>query len=205
MTRQVTDIELVGGHPAVDFVNTVQNWTTGDARDYLPAFADFLAWNRRVGLLWAGAAKHFQSRPAREQQAALEDARALRGDLHDLFAAMANGERLPQEALDHLNTVIRRTVTWRCLAADRKDACRSLCCVWEFREAPADAALGPVAWKASELLELGDTDRLKICPSDNCGWLFIDTSKNRSRTWCSMRACGNAAKVRRFRARQKSA
>lgn len=205
MTRQVTDIEIVGGHPAVDFINTVHNWTLRDAGDYLREFADFLVWSQRVGLLWTKAVKHFQSRPAGEQQAALEDARTLRSDLHELFAAMANGERLPQGALDHLNEVIRRTVKWRRLAADRKDACRSLCCVWEFRDAPAYAALGPVAWKAAELLELGETDRLKICPADNCGWLFIDTSKNRSRTWCSMRACGNAAKVRRFRARQKTA
>lgn len=204
MTRQVTDIEIVGGHPAVDFVNTIQNWTTRDARDYLGGFADFLVWNQRVGLLWAKAVKHFLSRPAPEQQMALEAARALRSDLHSLFSALAAGERLPQGAFDHLNEVIRRTVTWRCLAADPQDACRSLCCLWEFRDAPAYAALGPVAWKSAELLELGETDRLKICPAGNCGWLFIDTSKNRSRTWCSMKACGNAAKVRRFRERHKT-
>lgn len=203
MTRQVTNIEIVGGHPAVDFVNTVQNWTTRDAQDYLREFTDFLAWNQRLDLLWPKAVKHFESCPVRERQAALGNVRALRSDLHDLFAAMATGERLPQGALDHLNEVIRRTVVWRCLAADPQDACRSLCCLWKFRDAPAYAALGPVAWKAAELLELGETERLKICPAGNCGWLFVDTSKNHSRTWCSMKACGNAAKVRRFRERQK--
>lgn len=204
MANSINDIEIVGGHPAVDFVNTVHNWRAPDAPDYLQEFADFLIWCRKVGLLWRGAEKHFLSRPAREQREALEDVRALRTDLHDLFAALSAGEPLPQKPLEHLNAVIRGTVAWRCLAADPKDACRSLCCLWEFRDAPAQAALGPVAWKAAEWLELGDVNRLKICPADNCGWLFVDTSKNHSRTWCSMRACGNAAKVKRFRERQKS-
>jgi predicted RNA-binding Zn ribbon-like protein len=35
---------------------------------------------------------------------------------------------------------------------------------------------------------------MKVCP--NCQWLFIDRSKNRSRTWCDMAVCGNRAKAR---------
>ena len=205
MTRQVADIEIVGGHPAVDFVNTVQNWTERKAPDYFGEYADFLAWNQRVGLLRTKAVEHFLSRPVRERKAALEAARTLRRHVHDLLAALAAGERLPQASLDHLNGVIRRTVAWRCLAADPQDACRSLCCLWAFKDAPADAALGPVAWKSAGLLELGERDRLKVCPAGDCGWLFIDTSKNRSRTWCSMKTCGNTAKVKRFRERQKTA
>ena len=36
---------------------------------------------------------------------------------------------------------------------------------------------------------------MKIC--GNCGWLFIDRSKNKSRTWCDMAVCGNRAKANR--------
>jgi predicted RNA-binding Zn ribbon-like protein len=39
-----------------------------------------------------------------------------------------------------------------------------------------------------------EPERLKICP--NCEWLFIDQSRNRSRTWCDMTVCGNRAKAR---------
>jgi len=45
-------------------------------------------------------------------------------------------------------------------------------------------------------------DRLKLCAGENCGWLFLDHSKNRSRRWCTMADCGTLTKVRRFRARQ---
>jgi predicted RNA-binding Zn ribbon-like protein len=55
------------------------------------------------------------------------------------------------------------------------------------------------------LVLLGDArvlaDRLKRCANRDCGWVFVDTSKNRSRQWCEMRTCGNRANVRRFRAR----
>ncbi|HWD01894.1 MAG TPA: CGNR zinc finger domain-containing protein [Amycolatopsis sp.] len=47
----------------------------------------------------------------------------------------------------------------------------------------------------------GDWIRLKICPADDCLWAFYDESRNRSRTWCSMRVCGNREKARSWRAR----
>jgi CGNR zinc finger/Putative stress-induced transcription regulator len=47
-------------------------------------------------------------------------------------------------------------------------------------------------------------DRLKICPADNCRWAFYDTSRNRSRQWCSMKVCGNRAKARAHRQRSSS-
>lgn len=42
--------------------------------------------------------------------------------------------------------------------------------------------------------ELG---RVKTCPGDDCGWMFIDETKNSRRTWCLMETCGNRAKAAR--------
>jgi predicted RNA-binding Zn ribbon-like protein len=44
---------------------------------------------------------------------------------------------------------------------------------------------------------------MKACADDECEWAFYDSSKNRSRTWCSMEVCGNRAKTRAYRARRK--
>ncbi|OAP20062.1 CGNR zinc finger [Amycolatopsis sp. M39] len=54
---------------------------------------------------------------------------------------------------------------------------------------------------ATRLAIRGDWVRLKICPADDCLWAFFDESRNRSRTWCSMRVCGNREKARSWRAR----
>jgi Conserved protein containing a Zn-ribbon-like motif, possibly RNA-binding len=51
----------------------------------------------------------------------------------------------------------------------------------------------------------GTWPRLKVCVEDTCQWAFIDSSKNRSRSWCSMRICGNRTKTRAYRARNRAA
>jgi predicted RNA-binding Zn ribbon-like protein len=51
------------------------------------------------------------------------------------------------------------------------------------------------------LIAMPDEERMKIC--GNCGWLFIDRSKNKSRTWCDMAVCGNRAKANRHYRRKK--
>jgi len=50
---------------------------------------------------------------------------------------------------------------------------------------------------AALLVDRGDAVRLKCCPSEYCGWLFVDETGNARRLWCSMAACGNRAKARR--------
>jgi predicted RNA-binding Zn ribbon-like protein len=56
------------------------------------------------------------------------------------------------------------------------------------------------------LVELRDhAARLKVCDNDQCRWLFIDQSKNRSRQWCESASCGNRQRVRRFRRRLEAA
>ncbi|GIH68729.1 CGNR zinc finger domain-containing protein [Sphaerimonospora thailandensis] len=50
----------------------------------------------------------------------------------------------------------------------------------------------------------GTWRRLKVCAESTCQWAFIDSSKNRSRSWCSMRVCGNRTKTRAYRARRRA-
>lgn len=51
----------------------------------------------------------------------------------------------------------------------------------------------------------GAWPRLKACTDEGCQWAFYDTTRNRSRTWCSMEECGNKEKTRRYRARRGAA
>jgi predicted RNA-binding Zn ribbon-like protein len=46
--------------------------------------------------------------------------------------------------------------------------------------------------------------RVKACTDDGCQWAFYDSTRNRSRTWCSMDVCGNREKTRRYRQRKAS-
>lgn len=65
----------------------------------------------------------------------------------------------------------------------------------------ADGVAGALAGIAAAVTD-GSWDRLKVCAEESCQWAFIDGSKNRSRSWCSMRVCGNRTKTRAYRARK---
>ncbi|MFI5801706.1 CGNR zinc finger domain-containing protein [Streptomyces sp. NPDC051561] len=67
---------------------------------------------------------------------------------------------------------------------------------------PARHALATLAIAWTEIGTTGDIARLKRCAEHACAWVFWDTSKNRSRRWCSMRVCGNRTKARRYAAKR---
>jgi predicted RNA-binding Zn ribbon-like protein len=67
----------------------------------------------------------------------------------------------------------------------------------------APAALARLAAAIMEASADGTWTRLKVCLERTCRWAFLDTSKNRSRNWCSMRVCGNRTKTRAYRARSR--
>jgi predicted RNA-binding Zn ribbon-like protein len=68
-------------------------------------------------------------------------------------------------------------------------------------------AAGLAALAAAVMDSVADRSwpRLKACQEETCHVAFIDTSKNRSRAWCSMQLCGNRTKTRAYRARRRSA
>jgi hypothetical protein len=71
--------------------------------------------------------------------------------------------------------------------------------------APADAGvrgvLGEVLAAVVRAEHDGTRQRLKICSSAACRYVYYDRSKNGSRRWCSMRVCGNRSKTRAYRER----
>jgi len=63
----------------------------------------------------------------------------------------------------------------------------------------AVGALGRLVVTLYSAMQDPDWERLKLCGSDACRWVFYDRSKNHSSRWCTMASCGNRAKARRFR------
>ena len=65
----------------------------------------------------------------------------------------------------------------------------------------SDAALGRLLAIVAEAQAGGHLEPHEGLPAEDCHWAFYDSSRNRSRTWCSMSVCGNRAKARSYRAR----
>ncbi|WP_449062885.1 CGNR zinc finger domain-containing protein, partial [Planomonospora algeriensis] len=66
------------------------------------------------------------------------------------------------------------------------------------------AGLARIAAAVVEVRVEGLWPRLKVCTESTCQWAFVDSSKNRSRSWCSMKVCGNRTKTRAYRARRQT-
>jgi predicted RNA-binding Zn ribbon-like protein len=71
----------------------------------------------------------------------------------------------------------------------------------EPRAGGVDGALGRIVATIAAAHGDGSWERLKACRADDCLWAFVDHARNRSRSWCSMRSCGNRAKIRAYRER----
>ncbi|MER7205496.1 CGNR zinc finger domain-containing protein [Streptosporangium sp. NPDC000239] len=74
-------------------------------------------------------------------------------------------------------------------------------------EPAASGVPGGLARIAAAVMEAhaeGMWPRLKVCTESTCQWAFVDSSKNRSRSWCSMKVCGNRTKTRAYRARRQT-
>jgi predicted RNA-binding Zn ribbon-like protein len=117
--------------------------------------------------------------------------RALFGSLDPVRPENRTGFLSLREAID---AYFRKRVEGRddrLLLADLLTAAAGV-----LRHSPGVASLeAATARSAIRLLADAETERLKIC--GNCGWLFLDRSRNRSRMWCDMAVCGNRAKASR--------
>ncbi len=196
-------MKFIGGSLCLDFVNTVGGRVGSRAckvlRDKLATYEDLLAWSRLAGLVSPAAAALLARRAAghpREARAALARATSLREAHYRIFKSIVDGRRAASADMILLGRELS-------IARGHERLSRSgdsFAWTWDDRDA-LDQAIWAVSRSAAELLTSGELSKLRQCGGPECGWMFLDTSRNHSRQWCDMRDCGNRAKVRRFRAR----
>ena len=111
---------------------------------------------------------------------------------------MADHGTVSEAHLDVLNGFLHETYAHTALRLSRAGIHR------EVDEAPhPDKPLWLIVLSAETLLLGGRLERIKACA--NCGWLFLDTSKNGTRRWCDMSTCGSQSKAKAYYHRRKNA
>ena len=198
-TLNWTKFPLVGNHLSLDFVNT-KIAEHGVPKDLLEGPADVAAWAVAVKLLDLPRAKKlaklWQEAGSREE---FEEVLRFRKVLHALVEAIAQSESVPPLTLREINAQLRELNGYtEVLPSDEGFTKRF---VLEIH-APSQL-LGPVAEAASNLLCYGNPAYVKKCENPACVLYFYDGTKNHSRRWCSMKACGNRTKVAAFYQRQR--
>ncbi len=196
-------IALIGGHIALDLVNTV-SWRqdTDRWRENLAVPVDLLTWAHRATVV--------EERDLTAMRfAAAQDPAAAERALHEVH-------ELREQLYDHLADCIAHRGTERVVApgsqlhrtfadAINASALAGTPARWTLdARTPLDLAR-VLALHALDLLQTMPRGRLRRCDDEGCGWLFLDTTRNHSRRWCSSSDCGNRDRARRHYARSRAA
>ena len=142
-------------------------------------------------------------RDAAGAERALRRALRLREALFRLFEAARHGDGPAPRDLRLFNAYLHSALRKRRLEARGGAAWN-----WSWTRGAGDtfdSVLWPIVLAAADLLTSPGRTQIGECAGEGCGWLFLDTSRTGRRRWCTMRGCGNRAKVRRFYARTRGA
>ena len=201
-------LPLIGGRLCIDFANTTSGRGGPQRQEHLRRYPDLIAWALHAGLLDRSDASILERAAAADPVAAkraLEAALQLRESIHDLLLSLVRAEAPAVSDLDRLNLALADGMS----RARIRTAADGFAWDWPRPADPRGAQLAyplwPIARSAAGLLVSPLRDRLRECPGEHCGWLFLDLTKNASRRWCEMKVCGSRAKMQRHRQRHRLA
>lgn len=203
--------KFVGGQLCLDFINSVdgrieqrvKNTIVSTIRkDKLESYEDLVDWGKTIGVLKEATAKnliHIASQKGKITDQVFERAIILRESLFRILKHIIENQEPSEEDMEILNSECVVAREWQKLVYSSNKFS------WNFESVDdePDCMIWQIALSGAEFLLSDQLHRVRQCPGENCGWLFLDTSKNDSRQWCDMKDCGNLAKVRRYRERQR--
>jgi len=204
-TPTETPFRYVGGDPALDFVNTV-DWTEhGLLHERLSDYAQLVRWAQGAGVIGVAAARELRKAASRRPneahrtfRSALRVREAMQLVVKDLAAPKSVAPAEVEAALELLNASLRNSLA----RLQLEPAARRMSLSWRGFGSDLESPIWAVVWAAARLLASEEVDKLRVCAGENCGWLYVDRSRNGLRRWCAMATCGTLRKTERRRARR---
>ena len=191
--------ESVDADRVLAFVNTLSGRPTDAPVERLVSYDALVEWAREQHLLSAAAADRLIAEARRhphQAAAVLGRAREFREALNGLAESIEKQRQPGPATLDTISTYLAAAY------ANGRLVPYEGALQWV---ASADEALERILWeigRATGRLVLSPRlSQVRACAASDCGWWFVDDTRNHSRRWCDMKLCGNREKVRRFRQR----
>jgi predicted RNA-binding Zn ribbon-like protein len=190
------DFVMVGGHPAVDLVNTVVI-SEGKLTDLFSIWSDVVDWSSQVGL---SRDPRLQMRASRSKEA-VKSIVELRRDWAKEIDRLIAGGRASTKFVEKINRLLAQDAGHETLLPQGKAG-------FHLNRSPSQLsgeklALALIAHQIAHFLAEANMDYLHRCANTtSCVLYFYDTTKNHRRQWCSVATCGNRHKVAQFRKRR---
>ena len=195
--RHSGNLKLLGGRLCLDFINTLDWRGTEKPVEFLNTYPDLVVWSRHVGTCSPAETRQLTKmaigREAKARQI-LKKAVGLRETIYRIFAAISQNKNPAPKDLAGFNQYLAGSMHASQIVRT-KDGYS-----WDTSgdKARLDWIFNPIVRSAAELLVSAELQNIKSCADPACGWLFLDTSRNKRRRWCDMQDCGNRAKASRF-------
>jgi predicted RNA-binding Zn ribbon-like protein len=195
-------LDLVGCELALDFTNTSSGRGFLSHREHLRDFDTIMQWVEHARVMAPSDCTYVRTTVAKRPKlgrAVFEQVLKIRELIWTIGTALA--EQRPVSEKLRASLTAAHAESFRVAEMKMRDG--AYIWTWDPRRDVQGAILGPITLSALTLLMEKELSRTKRCAGMECGWLFFDTTKNSRRRWCEMRVCGNRAKVRAARAKQK--
>ena len=200
--------QLLAAHPALDFINTLDNrFRDTGPTELLSGYAELLAFLEQTKLLDARQTTRLREKGASSSAAvrSMRRARDLREVMASVFYGICQRGTPPRESLKRFESYAvdaqrHRELIWTEPNASSAAGFRTAW-VWGRFATQLQLPVWAITQSAADLLASNAIAHVHACASPTCRWLFLDISKNHSRRWCDMTLCGNRMKARRFQER----
>lgn len=188
--KTIETINFDGGSLCLDFINTINDRFVSEPLDYLGNVQDLLKWAYRQNLVENRYKKLLAYTEKHPQIAAafLKNAKDIRNLLYDLFLHVSHTTKIKKEHLSEFNKILPEYFSK--LKLDMKEGVSTES--WNYKLDDLRIILAFILKDAYTLLLEAKLERIGECPE--CGWLFIDKTKNGRRRWCNMQNCGSRSK-----------
>ena len=197
-TGRTQPFQLVGGHPALDLINTL-DWRFRESapEELISTYEDLIRFVGQSGLMTVAEGRRLlRNTGANKAVRVVTQIREVREAAARVLYAAIEEDQPPVEAIRELESFFKDAEVHRKLSWSENHL------RWDFPAASvaAELPLWILSLETAQLITSGDTEMVRACGNPECRWLFLDTSKNHTRRWCDMKVCGNRMKARRFKA-----
>ena len=195
--RSAGNLKLLGGRLCLDFVNTLDWRGTENPVEFLNTYPDLMAWSRHVGICTPAETRQLLQTASHRQADARQTCKRavrLRETIYRIFSAICQKNNPVPKDLSDFNKDLSASMKSSHIVRTKSGYS------WAITgdKTRLGWVLNPVIRSAADLLISDDILNLKACADEACGWLFLDSSRNKQRRWCDMQDCGNRAKASRF-------
>jgi len=193
--------DFVSGNRVLDFINT-EVIRQEQRVDLLVDFEHFIVWLIQTGLLNEDKLlSKSDSWPEQiDKTEVMTHVRQLRYVLRTVLEQIIARQTIEEKELELLNNHLKLYSGFYQLKSESQKISQQFL---QSETAPL-YLLTPLVKEIADLLSEANFSLIKRCNNPKCIRYFYDTTRNRSRRWCSMETCGNRIKVASYYQRKRN-